>query len=270
MGAAELTRGTAIPPGARSARRRRAVTDARRVTLVFAALWALTGLGTLIGRLLPVLAPGGRPHPSLHDTVGDVAAIAATNARTLSAPFLLTAFRFTMGRRTRTLGDLLVVGLLAGNALRVGLALGRDGGRLIPYVPQLPLEWLAAAVAGGAWLKLRRHPQTRTVVAYAATVLVLVAVSAAIETLATPHAATRNADAPRQTAASQDRAFIHQSPVRQAGGGLSAPDRAPAPALASRSLRSLPLAVARFRSAVWPALPGYVNHPRIPQGGTRK
>jgi len=53
--------------------------------------------------------------------------------------------------------------------------------------------------------------------------------------------------------------------VRKARGGLSAPDRAPAPALASRSLRSLPLAVTRFRSAAWPALPDYVNHPRIPQ-----
>jgi hypothetical protein len=206
----------------------------------------------------------------LHGTLGDFAAIAATNARTLSVPFLLVAFRFASERRSRAVGDVLVLGLLAGNALRVGLALGRDGGGLVPYVPQLPVEWLAAAVAGGAWWTLRRDPHTRTAVAYLAAVLALVAVSAAIETVATPHATGRDAVRLTQPATSRDSAPIGPDLVQQAGGGLPAPDRAPAPALASRSLRSLPLAVARFRSAVWPALPGYVNHPRIPQGGTRK
>ncbi len=270
MGAAELTQTPTVSFDARRASRRGAGTAARRVAVVYGALWALTALGGLLGRLLPTLAPGGRPHPFLHGTVADFAAIAATNARTLSAPFLLTVFRFTTRRRSRALGDLLVVWLLAGNTLRVGLALGRDGGGLVPYVPQLPIEWLAAAVAGGAWLTLRCNPQTRTALAYVAAVLALVALSAAIETEATPHATARDAATPAQVATSRDSAPIGPVLVRQAGGGLPAPDRAPAPALASRSLRSLPLAVARFRSAVWLALPGYVNHPRIPQGGTRK
>lgn len=264
MGAAELTQTTTVSFDARRASRRGAGTAARRVAVVYGALWALTALGGLLGRLLPSLAPGGRPHPFLHGTVADFAVIAATNARILSAPFLLTVFRFTTKRRSRALGDLLVFGLLAGNTLRVGLALGRDGGGLVPYVPQLPVEWLAAAVAGGAWLTLRRNPQTRTVLAYVGAVLALVALSAAIETGASPHATARDAATPAQVATSRDSAPIGPVLVRQAGGGLSAPDRAPAPALASRSLRSLPLAVARFRSAVWPALPGYVNHPRIP------
>lgn len=271
MGAADLTPTTsAVSFDASGESRRRPEAAAGPVGVIYGALWALTAFGGLTGCLVPSLAPGGRPHPSLHGTFGDFAAIAAANARTLSVPFLLTAFRFASERRSRTFGDLLVLGILAGNAFRVGLALGRDGGGLLPYVPQLPAEWLAVAVAGGAWWTLRRDSQTRTAITYIAAVLALVAVSAAIETVATPHATGHDAVRLSQPAARGDIAPIGLGLLRHAGGGLPAPDRAPAPALASRSLRSLPLAVARFRSAVWPALPGYVNHPRIPQGGTRK
>ena len=38
------------------------------------------------------------------------------------------------------------------NTIPVGLALGRWQGRLLPYVPQLPLEWAALATALTAWL----------------------------------------------------------------------------------------------------------------------
>jgi hypothetical protein len=218
----------------------------------------------LVGAAAPGLAPRGQPHPTLHGTLGDAASIAIANARVLSVPFLLALFRFSSDRGSRQLGDLLVVALLGGNALRVGLALGRDRGALLPYLPQLPLEWLAAALAAAAWLTLRAGTRKRTGLAYVAAVLVFVAAAAAIETTCTPHAAARE-----HTFQVEGSTGAPHSPgpisVRKARGGLSAPDRAPAPALASRSLRSLPLAVARFRSAVWPALPDYVNHPRIPQ-----
>lgn len=262
MGTAELTQ--ASPSLACAVGHRRARVHAQRVAVAYAELWAVTGVGVLVGAAAPGLAPGGHPHPTLNGTLGDIASVAIANTRVLSAPFLLALFRFPSDRRSRQLGDLLVVALLAGNALHVGVALGHDRGALLPYVPQLPLEWLAAAVAAAAWLMLRTGARTRTGLAYLAAVLVLVAAAAAIETICTPHAA------PSEHAFQVEPSIwaLH-SPgpisVRKAGGGLSAPDRAPAPALASRSLRSLPLAVARFRSAVWPALPDYVNHPRIPQ-----
>jgi len=219
MGAAELTKDRVIPSDASRAAQRLAGADICRVAVIYGALWALTALGGLLGRLLPALAPGGRPHPSLHGTLGDFAAIAATNARTLSASFLLAALRFPTERRSRTLGDVIVLGLLAGNALRVGLALGRDGGGLVPYVPQLPVEWLAAAVAGGAWLTLRHHPETRTALVYVAAVLALVAMSAAIETLATPHAIARDAMGQGQATANRDSAPIHRPGPCAAGRG---------------------------------------------------
>jgi hypothetical protein len=221
-------------------------------------------VGVLVGAAAPGLAPSGHPHPTLHGTLGDVASIAIANARVLSAPFLLALFRFPSDRRPRQLGDLLLVVLLGGNALRVGLALGRDRGALLPYVPQLPLEWLAAALAAAAWLTLRTGARKHTGLAYVAAVLVVVAAAAAIETICIPHAAVREHTFQVEGTTGTLRS-AGQISVRKARGGLSAPDRAPAPALASRSLRSLPLAVARFRPAVWPALPDYVNHPRIPQ-----
>jgi hypothetical protein len=259
MGATELTPTTGIADGERRAR-----LHARLIAVAYAGMWVLTCLGAAIGSAAPGLAPGGQPHPTLHGTPADFASIAIANARVLSAPFLMALFRFQSDRRSRELGDLIVVVLLAGNALRVGLALGRDRGALLPYLPQLPIEWLAAALAAAAWMTLRTGARNRTGLAYLAAVLVLIAAAAAIETICTPHAVAREHtfQVVRSTEALHSSGPIF---VRKARGGLSAPDRAPAPALASRSLRSLPLAVARFRSAAWPALPGYVNHPRIPQ-----
>jgi hypothetical protein len=266
MGAAELTsrqpRGFLADVGADA--RARTATHVVRIAVCYGALWTLTCVGALIGTAAPALAPDGQPHPTLHGTLGEFASIAITNARVLSAPFLLTMFHFLSGRRSRQLGDLVVAGLLGSNALRVGLALGRWHAELLPYLPQLPLEWLAAALAAAAWLTVRTGAPKHTAPAYVAAVLVLVAAAAAIETTCTPHAATRE---PRPAAALPTGSLRPSGPIslRKAWGGLPAPDRAPVPALASRSLRSLPLAVARFRSAVWSALPDYVNHPRIPQ-----
>ena len=192
--------------------------------------------------------------------LGELASIAADNARVLSAPFLLAFFRFPAHPRTRQLGDLLIAGVLGGNALRVGLALGRWHTRLLPYVPQLPLEWLAAALAGAAWLALRTGTRRRTALAYLAAVLVLVAAAAAVETIATPHAHARtlNVELGSTTAALHPPVRI---PVRKAGGGLPSL-RSCAGAGTRFKVASLPSPrCARFRSAVWPALPGYVQPP---------
>jgi len=219
MGAAELTCASTSLPGADfSGRdRSRTVTQAMRTAHTYAVLWMIALSGAVIGSIVPELAPAGQPHPTLHGSLGDLAAIAATNARVLSAPFLLAFFRFPAHRRTRRLGDLLIAGILAANALRVGLALGRWQFRLLPYVPQLPLEWLAAALAAAAWLTLRNSNQRRTALAYLAAVLLVVIAGAAVETIATPHTRTR-------TVNSATTAFHSPGPasVRKAAGGLPA------------------------------------------------
>jgi hypothetical protein len=246
--------------------RYRITTHTLRLALVYVVLWTITLLGALLGAAFPDLAPGGRPHPALHGSLGELASIAADNARVLSAPFLLAFFRLPGHPRTRQFGDLLIAGMLGANALRVGLALGRWHTRLIPYVPQLPLEWLAAALAGAAWLALRTSAPRQTAIAYLAAVLLVVTAAAAVETIATPHAHTRTLNVEPEPGSTT--AALHSAvpiPARRAGGGLpslgscaGAGNRFKVASLPSPRCRSVPL-------TRLPALPGYVNHPRIPQ-----
>ena len=249
MGTAELTcRSTHASVQKMDARLRcPAATHALRLALVYALLWTITLLGALLGTAFPGLAPGGRPHPALQESWGELASIAADNARVLSAPFLLAFFRFPAHPRTRQFGDLLIAGVLGANALRVGLALGRWHTRLIPYVPQLPLEWLAAALAGAAWLALRTGARRQTAIAYLAAVLVVVTAAAAVETIATPHAHARtlNVELGSTTAALHSAVPI---PARRAGGGLpslgscaGAGNRFKVASLPSPRCRSVPL-----------------------------
>ena len=73
----------------------------------------------------------------------------------LAAPFLLVVLDFPQSRLGRRAGDLIVTALTAASTIPVGLELGRWQGRLLPYLPQLPLEWAALAVAVHAWIIAR-------------------------------------------------------------------------------------------------------------------
>jgi len=159
------------------------------VAAISAALWSLTATGALIGIAFPRLAPAGTPHPSLQPSVGAVVGILGQNLRVLAAPYLLAIFRFDRAPRARLAADVLVAAILAANALRIGLALGRWQARLVPYLPQLPLEYLAAATAASAWTD-RRYGDAdgRTLWRRALFTAVLLAAAAATEVLATPHA----------------------------------------------------------------------------------
>jgi hypothetical protein len=191
------------------------------IAIAYAALWLITLLAAVIGMAVPELAPVGGPHPTLHGTFDDLVSIAGTNARVLSAPFLLACFRFPAHPRSRWLADLLITAILGANALHVGLALGRWQLRLLPYVPQLPLEWLAAALAAAAWLNLRAGARRQTAAVYLAAVLVVVVAAAAVETIATPHARARGLHGRVDSATT---ALVSHGPAseRKAGGGLPA------------------------------------------------
>jgi hypothetical protein len=127
----------------------------------------------------------------LHPSPGAIASILLNNLRVLAAPFILAGARFGATRVSRFTGDAIVATILAGNAIAVGLALGRWRGALIPFIPQLPIEYLAAATAAAVWIEARRpasSPARRTAVTSAAVTIGLVAAAAAIEVLLTPHA----------------------------------------------------------------------------------
>lgn len=155
---------------------------------------AVTSLGALLGRLEPGLVSSTRPHPTLHPTLSATAAILANNVRVLAAPLILIAARFARSSGTRIAGDTIIAAILAGNAAMIGLAIGRWEGTLFPYLPQLPLEYLATSTAAGAWLHTRRRAfdgtdaELRVIAAYAATTMLLLAGAATVEVLVTPHA----------------------------------------------------------------------------------
>lgn len=152
------------------------------------AVWLLTALGCFIGRLAPGLAPGGGPHPTLRGTVDDALSILATNLRLLAVPFALALLGFQHSRRARGFGDLVVGAVVTINALGVGLAIGRYGTGLLPYIPQLPVEWLALSLSASAWMTARRGAQPRELRTTALLTLLTAVTAAAIEALLTPHA----------------------------------------------------------------------------------
>jgi hypothetical protein len=159
------------------------------VITVYVGLWLLTAIALLAARLIPALAPGPPPHAALEPTIGTLASILLVNARVLAPPFLLAAYRFGAGGGSRAFGDLLVAIPLALVAVRVGAALGRWEGRLLLYIPQLPIEYLAAAIAASVWVAHRSGPsaQVRPLARTAGLVVALLAAAAATEVLATPH-----------------------------------------------------------------------------------
>lgn len=161
---------------------------ARAAIACTATLVAVTALAAIAGTVDHALAPSTPPHPTLHPTLAAAAAILLNNARVLALPFGLLVLRCDTIRWGRTLGSALVVGVLSANAVTVGLALGRWQGRLVPYLPHLPLEWAAAGLAASVWARAlatrRRDPGD--LARAAAMTLLLLAAAAAIEVLLTP------------------------------------------------------------------------------------
>ena len=239
MATAELTqaapRDTANPrhpsPGGRC----------HRHDLIAVALTACTAtlVGVALGVVAPELAPSGRPHPTLHGTLREALGILATNLRVLAAPVLLALFGLGRGRRSQLLGDVLVAGLVLANTLRVGAAIGRFGTRLLPYLPHLPLEWLALTLCATAWLQIRTGASTRVVCLYAIATLAAAVAAASCETLLTPHPAARSHNPGRRATTTTENS-CRPSPCWICGGGCLRPDFAPAAALLTSRSHSLP------------------------------
>ena len=105
------------------------------------------------------------------------------------AQMLLALCGFGASRPARTFADLLVAAPLALVTIQVGLALDRWGARLLPYIPQLPIEYAAAALAAGVWITYRHSPRpaVRALARDTGLMLALLAIAATVEVLATPH-----------------------------------------------------------------------------------
>jgi hypothetical protein len=166
----------------------------RDAAAALGAVIGLTAVGVALGLADHNLLASTPPHPALRPSIQTIASILATNLRVLAAPFLLIAFRFHTTRPARAAGDVIVSAILAGNALHIGLAIGRWQARLIPYLPHLPLEYAAAVLAASAWLSARRRAtrrqrlDKRATGLYAAGTTAALLAAALVEVLLTPHA----------------------------------------------------------------------------------
>lgn len=164
------------------------VTRSRRLASAATLVIALTTLGALLEVIFPALADHTRPHPTLTGSVGDALSILQHNLRVLAAPFLLCLLRLRASRLGRHAGDILILAIAAASAIPVGLGLGRWHTTLLPYLPQLPLEWAALAVAICAWLTARHDRATLRELAILASATALLLLGAAsLETWCTPH-----------------------------------------------------------------------------------
>jgi hypothetical protein len=160
----------------------------RALKLAAAIVVALTAVGVIIGAAIPALGGTTPPHPTLDGTTSEALSILASNLRVLAVPFLLWLLRFAASRPGRAIGDVITAAMAALSAVIVGIALGSWRGRLIPYLPQLPLEWGALTVAVATWLLARAgRVHTPQMLALGSTVAVLLCSAAVVETWATPH-----------------------------------------------------------------------------------
>ncbi|MGH2856940.1 MAG: hypothetical protein ACRDMJ_05585 [Solirubrobacteraceae bacterium] len=167
-----------------------AALDVEAILRCWAALAAVTAVAAATAYMWPSLGPDAAPHPALRPSVGAVVSILVNNLRVLAAPFVLAAARFARVRAGRLAGDAIVAAILASNAISVGLALGRWGTVLVRFIPQLPIEYLAAATAATAWLGARQSPTRPTrldLILQTSLTAALTAIAAVLEVLLTPH-----------------------------------------------------------------------------------
>jgi hypothetical protein len=195
-----MTQTASIAPdaaGTRSGTRRRLAVGVARTWLgAYAAVWAITlaaaGLVWLAGhtakdagrRVLGLtLTPARNPPPD----AWHVLALAAHNIPIAGWPLLLGLTGLQRNRRARTCGDCLVLACMLANTIPVGVALGAYGRALVPYIPQLPLEWAGLATGYAGWLMGRRQaPSARERAAWLAVLCGLLIGAAVIETTGVP------------------------------------------------------------------------------------
>jgi hypothetical protein len=161
------------------------------LTAAFVVALAWQTLARPVQQLLGLrLTPYTNPPPDIER----VMALAAHNIPIAAWPLLLGVMGAHRSPRGRRIADCLVLACIVANILPVGAALGAYGVALLPYIPQVPLEWAGLALGAGSWLVQRQSPLTAGEGwRWFALISVVLVAAAALETFAVPH---RSGDAP--------------------------------------------------------------------------
>jgi hypothetical protein len=169
----------------------------RQWLYAYGAVWAATLIPAIL--LAPVRDALRAPIRSVlkatlsaqHDpppTLGHVLVLSAHNVPLLAWPLLLGPFGAHETRFLTRLADGLLVACITVNTLQVGAGLEAYGWALLPYVPQLPVEWAGYALGVSSWLLQRQGAlagRERWGV-FVLTACVVVG-AAALETVGVPH-----------------------------------------------------------------------------------
>jgi hypothetical protein len=156
-------------------------------TLVPAVLVALVGqpLVLPVRHVLGLALTAQRNPPP---GIGHVLLSEAHNLPIVAWPLLLGVIGAHRHRLAKHVADGLLTACIIVNTLQVGAALGAYGVPLLPYLPQLPLEWGALALGASAWVVQRQRalsvPEGLGLLALIAGVLLC---AATLETVAVPH-----------------------------------------------------------------------------------
>jgi hypothetical protein len=160
---------------------------------VWLATLAPTALVVLVGRPLALparrllgLTLSAQRNPPPH--IGHVLALAAHNIPIAAWPLLLGVLGAHRHRLARHVADGVLLACIIANTLPVGAALGAYGTAVLPYIPQLPLEWAGLALGASAWLIQRRRALTVSEgLALLALIVGLLLCAAVVETVTVPH-----------------------------------------------------------------------------------
>jgi hypothetical protein len=161
----------------------------------YAATWTATILYAALVVLLGATARapvrytlGLRLRPDPQPRLGHVLALAAHNIPIAAWPLLLGVLGADRHRLGQKVADCALLACILVNTLPVGAALGAYGAPLLPYIPQLPVEWAGLALGASGWLLQRRRALTaREGLVLLALIACVLLGAAAIETVAVPH-----------------------------------------------------------------------------------
>jgi hypothetical protein len=156
-------------------------------TLVPAGLVALAGQ-PLVAPVRHVLGLALTAQRNPPPGVGHVLVSDAHNLPIVAWPLLLGLIGAHRHPLAKHVADGLLTACIIVNALQVGAALGAYDAPLLPYIPQLPVEWGALALGASAWLIQRQRALTLSEgLGLLALITVVLLCAAVLETVAVPH-----------------------------------------------------------------------------------
>lgn len=184
-----------LRPPARTRRCRLPAGLAKTWLCAYAGIWTLTlvfavgvGVGTVGVRASVRHLLGLTLEPDPAPRLGHVLDLAAHNIPIVGWPLLLGVMGAHRSRLGRSIADTAVAACVFANMLPVGAALGAYGTVLLPYVPQLPLEWGGLALGACGWLAQRREALSlREALGLFALIVGVLVCAAVVETIAVAH-----------------------------------------------------------------------------------